>query len=307
MKTPVSIGQYSIVRKVGEGAMANVFLAVNKETFAQVAIKLLKPACRTEIHVSMLKTEIELGMKMQHANIPKVLAHDVSSDEPYLVMHYVPGVSLDHHQDSDSLLPIKSVISAIRQSANALKHAAEHGVVHRDIKPSNLILMKDGTVKVTDFGCAIKQGVAHSVAGSIAYMSPEQLSGEALSFSADMYALAVVAYRLLSARLPFEEKEISDLHTAILHFKPTPISTHAKIPPKLSKLIHQCLEKEVKDRPKNWDEFMMQLDNILHDLTMNPFDDAFRGFKTHKVLEAKHARSVSAYSASAMSMSAVYR
>ena len=216
---PVRIGSYSIVRKIGEGATSNVYLAVRDESYVSVALKQLRKGCQTDLHKAMFANEVEFGRRMHHKNIVHVLDADLKDPNgAYLVMEHVNGVSMERHENTDNLLPIIKVVSAIEQMADALRYAASMGIVHRDVKPGNIILMPNGIAKLADFGCAIPtRKMGEVVAGSLAYMSPEQLEGEALDQRADIYSLGAVLYRLLTGRHTFVADNQFDAHIAVLN------------------------------------------------------------------------------------------
>jgi len=185
---PTHIGNYSIVEQIGTGASSDVFLALEEKKFVTVALKQLRKTCRTEPYRKLMANEVALVGKLQHKNIVRLLsAHLDDQSGPYVVMEYIKGVPLDRHQHGDTLLPVQTVISVVEQVAKALQYIATQGVVHRDVKPENIILMPNGQAKLTDFGCAISTGTSgEMVAGSLAYMSPEQLDGEPLDERADI-------------------------------------------------------------------------------------------------------------------------
>lgn len=289
---PLRIGNYSIVEMIGAGATSNVYHAQHVDTFASVAIKQLRRGKQSAVHQTMFATELELGRRMLHKNIVRVIAADLA--EPggaYLVMEYINGIALDHYDRSTTLPPIMTVISVIEQVANALRYAANLGVVHRDVKPGNIILRPDGLAKLTDFGCAVPSSeLGINVAGSLAYMSPEQLEGEALDQRADIYALGAVIYRLLTGRHTFEADSDFDARIAILNYPITPIATYRKkLPPELIAVVERALEKDRDQRYADWDEFISDFGNAAHKIRMSDYDlDLYRGFSmpTQSVLSS---------------------
>ncbi len=278
--SPNRIGNYSIVELIGEGATSKVYHAQHIKTLASVAIKQLRR--QPEIYQTMFATEVELGLKMRHKNIARVLEADLFElSGPYLVMEYVNGIALDHYDRSTTLPPILTVLSVIEQVANALRYAAELGVVHRDVKPGNIILRPDGLAKLTDFGCAIPASeMGAVVAGSLAYMSPEQLDGEALDQRADIYALGAVIYRLLTGKHTFEADNAFDARIAILNYPITPIATYRKkLPQEVISVIERALKKDRDQRYTTWDEFICDFGNAAHKIRMSDYDlDLYRGF-----------------------------
>jgi serine/threonine protein kinase len=308
MTEPLRIGKYSIVRPLGEGATSNVYLAMHEETLALVALKQFRKVFQSEVHKKMFLTEVELGSKMRHKNVVHVLEADLNEKSgPYLVMEYAKGVSLDHHQHSDSLLPLLTVLSVVEQIAGALRYAAGLGIVHRDVKPANIILMRDGTAKLTDFGCAIPaQEADATIAGSLAYMSPEQLEGEALDQRADIYSLGAVMYRLLCGKNTFEADNPFDARIAVLNFPITPIDRYRKeLPKNLIAVIEKAMQKDVNQRYADWDAFLRDFGQAAHVIRMYDYDvDLFRGFSlsTQSVL-ADHLSASRQFSRSGFSRS----
>ncbi len=291
------IGSYSIVRELGEGATSNVYLAIRDKSYASVALKQLRKGCQTDLHKAMFATEVELGRKMVHKNIVRVLDADLlEKSGAYLVMEYVHGVPLDRHDHTDTLLPLKKVLSVIEQVAGALRYAAGLGVVHRDVKPGNIILKPNGIAKLADFGCAIPTSrMGEVVAGSLAYMSPEQLEGEALDQRADIYALGAVLYRLLTGHNSFEADNLFDARVAILNYPITPIDTYRKaLPTALTEVVARAMQKNPAERYANWDEFMRDLDAAAQLISHSDYDmDLYRGFSMNTQKELSNYMSQS--------------
>lgn len=279
------MGEYSVVRKIGSGATSNVYLAIHERTFASVAIKLLRKESSSDTHRQMFATEASLSGQMDHPNIVAIHAADLhAKNGAYLVLEYVEGESMSKFGTPDTLLPIDAVIDAIRQSAEGLKHASGKGVIHRDIKPDNLIRTAEGQVKVTDFGCAITNQPNASpigVAGSVAYMSPEQLTGKYLNFKSDIYALGAVFYRLLTGRYSFDSDTTDAAVHEILHKPHIPVEARRQgIPRELTDIIDRALQKKPEDRHQSWDDFIHEI-NAAQTAMRTKYDydfDMLRGF-----------------------------
>ena len=314
---PLRIGNYSIVRELGEGATSNVYLAMRDKSYASVALKQLRKTAQTELHKAMFTTEVELGSKMHHRNIVHVLDADLNEKTgAYLVMEYIKGVPLDKHEKDDTLLPLEKVLSVVEQVAGALQYASEQGVVHRDVKPGNIILMPNGIAKLADFGCAIPTSkMGEVVAGSLAYMSPEQLEGGALDQRADIYALGAVLYRLLTGKYTFDADNHFDARIAILNLPIIPIQTYRKDLPKiLVDFISRALEKDITLRYQTWQEFIDEFAVVAKAIRESDEDlDLYRGFSmnTQKVisynLSTSRQFSRSGYSRSGFSRSTMPR
>jgi serine/threonine protein kinase len=308
--SPVRIGNYSVIRPIGAGATSDVYLAMRDDAFSTVALKQFRNVFQSDWHKKMFVTEVELGRKMRHKNIVHVLEADLDEKSgAYLVMEYAHGVSLDEHEHADTLLPINTVLSVIEQIANALRYAATLGVVHRDVKPANIILSPNGTAKLTDFGCAVPSNELGSVvAGSLAYMSPEQLEGQPLDQRADIYALGAVLYRLLTGKNTFEAEDNFDARIAILNLPIIPIATYRKeLPANLVAVIERALQKDANDRYASWDEFIHDFGEAAHAIRMSDLDlDMYRGFSlsTQSVL-SNYAATDREFSRSGFSRSAM--
>ncbi|MEO8332617.1 MAG: serine/threonine-protein kinase [Gallionella sp.] len=279
---PTHIGNFSIVEQIGVGESSNVYFAIEEKRFVSVAIKQLRKTRQSEPYRRLLANEVVLAGKLHHKNIVRLISSNFDeASGPYVVMEYVKGVSLDRHQNAEKLLPIKTVLSVIEQIAGALQYIASQGVVHRDVKPENILLMPNGMAKLTDFGCAIPLGTSgEMVAGSLAYMSPEQLEGMPLDERADIYSLAATLYRLLTGKNSFEADNEFDARIAVLNFPAIPIHTFRKeLPPELVSVIHRGLAKNLNDRYPDWAAFIGDFGKAAHKVRMSDFDmDLYRGF-----------------------------
>ncbi len=258
------IGEYSIVREIGAGATSNVFLGLHVSTLSAAAIKQLSVQCASAQHRQMFATEASLCGKMEHPNIVDMYGANLDDPTgPYLVMEYVNGDSLDKFDTPDKLLPIETVINVMRQAAEALRYASGLGIIHRDVKPGNIIIRKDGRVKIADFGCAITsdpRGTVLPIAGSLPYMSPEQIEGNPLNHQSDIYSLGVVFYRLLTGHYPFamgDDQTAQTYARKILKTRYAPISTYRQdVPPEIVKLVDRALQRKLDKRHATWDEFL---------------------------------------------------
>jgi len=294
--TPTHIGKYSIVQQIGIGESSNVYFAIEEKSFVSVAIKVLRENRQSEVYRKLLANEVSLASKLDHKNIVRILEANTDKNfGPYVVMEYVKGLSLDKHQHGDTLLPIYTVISIIEQIASALQYIASQGVIHRDVKPENILLMSNGMAKLTDFGCAIPLGTSgEMVAGSLAYMSPEQLDGMPLDERADIYSLAATMYRLLTGKNTFEADNNFDARIAVLNFPAIPIQKlRRELPPDLVDVIHRALQKNEHDRYQNWSEFFIDFGKAAHIIRMSDYDmDMYRGFSMST--QSELSRSMSA-------------
>lgn len=247
-------GELLIERELGRGGMAAVFLGFDPALQRRVAIKLLLPEA---IHdVSVVERFLREGRTiatLDHAHIVRVLSVRSSQGTSAIVMQYVDGQSLDVVLEQKGRLSIEAAGLILSQVASGLQHAHDRGVVHRDVKPANVLIDRDGRAIVTDFGIArrddgstpTKTGL---VLGTVDYMSPEQRSGERVSPATDQYALGVMAFELLTGRLPF----IGNIgQTTYGHMtQPPPLlqSVRPELPDAMEALVQRMLAKAPEDR-----------------------------------------------------------
>jgi len=269
---PSRIGKYVVQAKIGEGATSEVFFAHDPFNNRKVAIKrvrggLLADSREQHFQQRFFAAEAALVGQLQHPNVVQILDAVADAEAPYLVMEYVDGVTLRRFCRADRLLPVAQIIEIGFKCAMALGYCFRQGLIHRDVKPANLLVTLDGDrineVKVTDFGSVFNQGAEHTQVyrvGSLAYMSPEQLDGDALDCRADIYSLAAVLYHLLAGRPPFDAQQQAALMHQIYHGTPPPLATlRDGVPAALVALVEQCLAKERNLRPASWDEFAKAL------------------------------------------------
>jgi len=265
---PARIGKYDIVSRLGEGATSEVFLAVDEFNHRNVAIKRVRPPTEGEsvenhYRDRFFAAEAALVGKLQHPNVVQIF--DAVSDpvQPYLVMEYVPGVTLRRYCRPDGLLPLDQIVEIGFKCAMALAYVARHGLIHRDVKPANILAMVSDEqvtdIKITDFGSVFDQRSDRTQVfrvGSLAYMPPEQLDGSTLDTRADMYALAAVLYHLVSGRPPFDAPNQVALMHQIYHAQPAPLTGLRKgVPARMDALLRQALAKQPAQRPADWDSF----------------------------------------------------
>ena len=262
---PMHIGKYTIVREVGFGATSNVYLALNKETMATVALKVLNSKCHSPAHMKMFEVESSLCGKLIHPNIVELITHGVD-ETPYIVMEFIDGVSLDKHEDRYSLMWEKDVTKAMLQVAEGLKYASDKGVLHLDLKPGNIFRTKTGEFKVADFGCALVEDASThlGVAGSLPYMSPEQIKGLPLTVQSDIYSLGCVFYKLLTGYYPYlpDSEDTHEYAHKVLHKEYVPLSVYS-VDDKFNTVVDKMLQKDLKKRYNTWDAFIVDAKALL--------------------------------------------
>ncbi len=249
---------YRIEREIGGGGMSRLFLASEASLNRQVVIKLLPPEMTSEVSAARFKKEIELAAQLQHPNILPVLTAGADGELIYYVMPYVSGESLRHRLTTDGRASIENTRKVIGEVADALAFAHAQGVVHRDIKPEN-ILLQHGHAVLMDFGVARAVAEAQSgerltqtglAIGTPGYMAPEQAAGEMhIDARADVYALAVVAYEMLTGAPPFTGASAQAVLAAHMTQDPQPLTeVCAETPKDLSATILKALAKEPSAR-----------------------------------------------------------
>ncbi len=272
---PSRIGKYIVKSKIGEGATSEVFLAHDPFQGLDVAIKRSRGgllADTRELHYQQrfFAAEAALVGRLQHPSVVRIIDAVPDAEAPYLVMEYVPGVTLRRYCRADKLLPLAQIIEVGFKCAMALGYCYRQGLIHRDVKPANLLVTLDGDrigeVKVTDFGSVFNQGAEHTQVfrvGSLAYMSPEQLDGDTLDCRADIYSLAAVLYHLVAGRPPFDAVQQPAMMQQIYHGTAPPLGTlRDGVPAGLQALIERGLAKERALRPASWDEFAQALSTL---------------------------------------------
>ncbi|MBE9536528.1 MAG: CHASE2 domain-containing protein [Proteobacteria bacterium] len=252
-----TLGRYEIARELGQGAMGTVYLGKDPKINREVAIKTLRYEELEEESAEEIKKrffrEAEAAGKLSHPNI--VTIYDVGEDSgiAYLAMEFLEGCDLEQHLRKKRNMSIKEKISVVSAVANALDYAHRNGVVHRDIKPANIMILKDETVKVTDFGIARVMTSSKTQTGMIlgtpSYMSPEQISGKKVDGRSDLFSLGIVFYELITGERPFKGDSFTNLMYNIANTTYTPAKElMPDTPEQLISIIEKMLAKGVTKR-----------------------------------------------------------
>lgn len=271
-----SIGNYKIVRAIGEGGMGTVYLAEHPMIGKRVAVKMLRPDLGTDPGlVSRFFQEARAVNEIRHPNIVDISDFGKTEDGiVYFVMELLEGRSLRDRLNAEGPLPIDDAVTVSRQVCDALAAAHRVGIVHRDLKPDNIFLLADPTgalrSKLFDFGVAKLLGeqekqighktIAGSVVGTPFYMSPEQALCQEVTAAADIYAMGVVMFEMVTGRVPFEAAQLVLLLNAILK-QPAPPASQFRpdVPAFLDRLILRCLDKDPGARPRTMEEVVALL------------------------------------------------
>lgn len=262
-------GRYEIREIVGVGGMAVVYKAYDNIDDRIVAIKILKEEfLANEEFRRRFKNEAKAIAVLSHPNIVKV--YDVSFGDrlQYIVMEYIEGITLKEYIEQQKVVNWKEAVHFVNQILKALQHAHDKGIVHRDIKPQNIILLQDGTIKVSDFGIArFSRGdtrtMTESAIGSVHYISPEQARGEITDDKADIYSVGVVMYEMLTGQLPFQSDNA--VSVAIMQMQQEakrPREINPDIPLGLEQITLRAMQKNAKDRYQSASEMLLDLDEF---------------------------------------------
>ena len=249
---------YRIERELGGGGMSRLFVAEEASLHRRVVVKVLPPQFASEVSAARFRQEVEVAARLQHPNILPVLAAGTRDDLIYYIIPYVPGESLRHRLTREGRLPVPDALEILREVADALAYAHSEGILHRDIKPENVLLM-GRHASLTDFGVARALSEARTgepltetglAVGTPGYMAPEQAAGERhLDARADVYALAVVGYEMLTGKPPFEGPTAQAVLAAHLTITPRPLSEiRPEVPAGVSEVIARALHKSPVDR-----------------------------------------------------------
>ena len=271
-----TLGHHRIVQKIGAGGMGEVFCARDEHLARDVAIKVLPPGTLTDESARKhFRKEALILSQLNHPNIATIFDFDTQQGVDFLVMEYIPGVTLSEKL-AGGPLPEKETLHLGVQLAEGLAAAHEHEVVHRDLKPGNLRLTADGRLKILDFGLAkLQRPVAesavtesftesHSTAGTLPYMAPEQVLGGTIDERTDIHAAGSVLYEMGTGQRPFADVESSQLIGAILHRSPrAPTALNPRLSPELERIIGKCLEKEPENRYQSAKELAIDLRRLL--------------------------------------------
>ena len=270
-KTSEKIGKYTVLREIGKGATATVYLCADPDSGREVAVKRVSFGANATAMSRRLRklfqTERMVAQRLDHPNIVQVYDAVVEDDCAYLAMEYVQGFSLEDHCRIDRLLPLHRVIGIIFKCCLALDHAYRQGVIHRDIKPANILVAADDEPKIADFGLALnlqknmdRDSTFIMGVGSPAYMSPEQIKGYPLNHKTDLYSLGVLMFQLLTGRLPFRANNQATLIYKILNAEaPAVTALNPGLPQGLDAILKKALEKDLYNRYKHGADFAKEL------------------------------------------------
>jgi beta-lactam-binding protein with PASTA domain len=268
-------GRYRIMRKLGSGGMANVYLAEDQELGRRIAIKILNDRhAGDEQFVERFRREAKNAAGLSHPNIVSIYDRGEAEGTYYIAMEYLPGKSLKELILERGPAPVSVAVDYARQILAALRFAHRNGIVHRDIKPHNCLVDAEGHVKVTDFGIA-RAGASQmteegSIIGTAQYLSPEQARGTQVDQTSDLYSLGIVLYEMLTGSVPFTGD--SPVEIAMKHLSATPQPLTAKrpdLPKALDMVVLRALAKNPAERYQSADEMDADLERVARGLSVS--------------------------------------
>ena len=262
-------GRYELQEVIGVGGMAVVYKAYDNIDDRTVAVKILKDEfLASEEFRRRFKNESKAIAVLSHPNIVKV--YDVSYGDKlqYIVMEYVEGITLKEYIEQQGVISWKETVHFTTQILRALQHAHDKGIVHRDIKPQNIMLLENGTIKVTDFGIARfsrseTRTMTDTAIGSVHYISPEQARGDITDDKSDIYSVGVVMYEMLTGQLPFQSD--NSVSVAIMQLQTDPVKPreiNSSIPEGLEQITMRAMQKNPKDRYQSAAEMILDLEEF---------------------------------------------
>ncbi len=262
-------GRYEIMNIIGEGGMAIVYRALDHRLNRYVAVKIMRSEMATdEDFRRRFNAESQAVAMLSHPNI--VAVYDVSRSEAmeYIVMELIDGITLKQYMDKRGMLAWREAVHFSKQIAKALSQAHERGIIHRDIKPQNIMLLRDGTIKVADFGIAaleneVEEKPDGQAIGSIHYIAPEQARGESPDARSDIYSLGILMYEMLTGNVPYSGDTLGEV--AIKHMQSAPVSpreVNPEISEELERITLKAMASRIDMRYQSAAELLRDLDKL---------------------------------------------
>lgn len=265
-------GRYELKEIIGIGGMAVVYKAYDSFEDKYVAVKVLKEEyVSNEEFIRRFKNESKAIAVLSHPNIVKVFDVCFSETIQYIVMEYIDGITLKQYIEQQGNLRWKDALNFVVQILRALQHAHDHGIVHRDVKPQNIMVLSNGSIKVTDFGIARfarseQKTITDKAIGSVHYISPEQARGDNTDEKSDIYSLGVILYEMLTGQLPFQAESAVSVAIMQLQREPElPSSINSTIPLGLEQITMRAMQKNSDKRYKSAAEMLCDLEAFKRD------------------------------------------
>lgn len=262
------LGRYEVLGELGQGAMGIVYKARDPLIDRVVAIKTINLGLaldEKDEYEGRFYQEAKAAGRLSHPNIVTIYDVGKSGDVAYIAMEFLEGRELRDIMNDGGQLPVDQVLDIVAQVAQGLAYAHEHDIVHRDVKPSNIMVVRDGHVKITDFGIARMASSAvrtqtGMVLGSPKYMSPEQVMGKTIDQRSDIFSLGVMLYEMLTGQAPFNGENVNAIMYQTLNAVPAPPNVlNSAVPEMLNFIVAKALAKSLDDRYQNAKEFAEDL------------------------------------------------
>lgn len=272
--------RYEVQDPIGRGGMATIFRAVDLRMGRIVAVKILREMYSSDPKfVTRFQREARAASALQHPNIVQVFDYGQSKDSYFIVMEFVDGMDLRRYLKKRGMLENDRAVEIAHDVALGLGAAHQRGIVHRDVKPQNIMLNDEGLVKLTDFGIASMYKDAESerltttgmTLGTVQYYAPEQAQGEIVKPAADIYALGIVMYEMLTGRTPFEgDTPVAVAMKHIQEIPEPPTRYNPRITPALERIILRCMEKDPRDRYRDGNTLAQALESYMRGSVRRP-------------------------------------
>jgi serine/threonine protein kinase len=262
------IGKFAVTETLGKGASGTVYHALDTFSGQEVALKVLDERFFAGDGIDegirqQFMNEASLAGKLQHPHIAAILEAAIEEKSGYIAVEYVPGGTLAHAMKKGRMPKAEEIIEIAFKCCGALDYAHRQGIIHRDIKPANLMIAEGTQVKIVDFGAALltnPQVTQIKDVGTPAYMSPEQVRGEALSFQSDMFSLGVVLYEMLTGGRPFPGESATEVMFKIVEMAPPPPSEiNGELPREVDGIVMRMLQKSAERRYRSWADLAFEL------------------------------------------------
>jgi len=261
--------RYDIKMLIGDGGMANVYLAYDEQEKKHVAIKSLRyELSKDERFIKRFKRESAQVIDLDHPNIVHVYAVEEENDQPFMVMEYVKGHTLKDYLREKGALDVGDAIYIMRQLLEGVRYAHENQIIHRDLKTQNIMITEEMEVKITDFGIALSSNEAditqtNTIMGSVHYLAPELARGNLATNRSDIYALGIIFYELLTGTVPFKGE--GAVNIALQHLEdpmPSLLTLDETLPQGLDFIIQKATNKAPADRYASCEEVLADLDSV---------------------------------------------
>lgn len=293
------LGDYRLLRRIGQGAMADVYLSEQLSLGRQVALKILRrELAEDDSYIKRFQNEARAAASLVHANIVQIYEVGRSDNIHFIALEYVPGQNLRQLLTRHGPLDAPLAVNIMRQVGAALHRAAERDLIHRDIKPENIMISSSGEVKVADFGLSRTAGAGKTdltqvgiTMGTPLYMSPEQAEGRELDPRSDLYSFGVTCYHMLSGRPPFEGD--TALAVAMQHVRSQAErleNLRPDLPEGLCRVVHQLLAKQPEQRYQRAAELMHDLKSLQIDGAGGTWNEGLEDWSTSELIALADAR-----------------